>query len=353
LHHLNSLLCLILNSLFLLLAMYSELRQDLVTGDWIVVVPGRAKGHVFVNNEERVPSPIESCPFETLPAQGADKTVLDIKNGGDWSVQIVPNIYPAVRREELQFSLANHGPYAVLPGVGQHDILVTRDHNKNFPDLPPEHAFDVFAAFKERYLMLAKEKHLAYVAIFNNWGPKAGATLYHPHSQIIALPIVPPDVGHSLRGSQNYFDRNNTCVHCVMIEFEIKEKARVLYENDCVIAFTPYISRSPFEMRIFPKAHLPYFEDSDERVLKCVVDALQISLRALRSTLNDPDYNFFIHTSPIKDRSSYGHYHWHLEIIPRVKINAGFEYGTGIDVNFVDPDEAAKLLYANFVALFS
>ena len=325
--------------------MYSELRQDLVTGDWIIIVPGRAKSHVFINKEERVVAPIESCPLEDPQKTGPDEPPSVIyRDKSDWTLQIVANPYPALRHEEIQFVMANHGPYAVLPGIGRTDVLVPRDHNKNFPDFEPEKAFEVFKAFRERYLMLKNDKHISYVAIFNNWGPKAGATLYHPHFQIISLPIVPTDVAHSLRGSAAYFEKNNECVHCVMIAFETQEKSRIIYENDCVIVFTPYISRSPFEMRIFPKEHLPYFEDSSEHQFRCVADALQHSLRKLRSAMNDPDYNFFIHTSPIEDRENYGHYHWHLEIVPRVKINAGFEFGTGIDVNFVDPDEAAIIL---------
>ena len=129
-----------------------------------------------------------------------------------------------------------------------------------------------------------------------------------------------------------------------MIKFEQKEKKRIIFENESAIAFAPYISRSPFEIRIFPKKHLPYFENTYDKEMSAVVEALQKTLGSFKKNLKDPDYNFFIHTSPIKDKENYGHYHWHIEVIPHLAIRAGFELGTGLEINTVDPDEAAKIL---------
>jgi len=137
----------------------------------------------------------------------------------------------------------------------------------------------------------------------------------------MAIPVITPDINHSLRGSARYFKKNKgKCVHCTMIAFERKNKKRILYENKGAIAFAPFVSKEPFELRVFPKNHLPYFENTLDVDLDYVVDALRVVLKKVKKNLKDPDYNFFIHTSPIKDKKDYKHYHWHVEVIPKFSI---------------------------------
>lgn len=327
--------------------LYSELRQDLVTGDWIVIAPGRANRPMefFKNKEKRQVAPIQTCPFEDPQKAGNEEPIIIYRRKSDWDIQVVPNKYPAVQHgKDVMFSSGWHGIYAVLPGIGNHDIVITRDHNKTFNDLSFQQASLVFCAFRERYRMFLKDRHLVYVSIFHNWGPKGGASIYHPHYQIIALPIVPPDIGHSLRGSAVYSKNHKKCVHCVMINQEKQDKTRILFENNSSIAFAPYVSRAPFELRVFPKHHRPYFEDTPDKEMESIVEALQYSLRKIKSRLNDPDYNFFIHTAPIAEKEKYSHYHWHIEVWPQIAIQAGFELSTGVAINVVDPDAAAAFL---------
>jgi len=333
--------------------MNSELRQDLVSGDWIVIASGRAKKHLQLLKKtgKRKKAPISGCPFEN-PVKNGNKPILlyGRKNEGkkrkerDWQAMFIENKYPVFTHENVCGRNFKHGPYSVVEGIGHHDILITRDHNDNFSHLNKDSANLVFQAFRDRYLMLYNDPCLNYISIFQNRGPKAGATIYHPHYQIIALPIIPPDVGHSLSGSARYFKEFKKCVHCTMIKWEKKEKKRIIYENRGAIAFTPFISREPFELRIFPQKHLPYFENTLDEDLEWVADALQKSLLKIERKLNDPDYNFFIHTAPLKDKQKYKNYHWHIEIQPKISISAGFELGTGIEITVVDPDEAAKIL---------
>ena len=327
--------------------MNSELRQDLVSGDWIVIAPRRAKkSRQLIKKEKRIKTPIKGCPFEDPQESGQSEPILMYKNKRprDWQLQIIPNKYPAFVHRNICAQISHHGPYSTISGVGHHDIVITRDHNKNFPHLNKDEANLVFRAFVERYRMLANDSCSAYVSIFHNWGPKAGASIYHPHYQIISIPVVPPDVGHSLLGSAHYFKKFKKCVHCVMIDWEKKIRRRIVYENKGAIVFTPFISREPFELRIFPRKHLPYFEDTPVEDLKFIVEALQKALMKIEKRLKDPDYNFFIHTAPILNKKKYTHYHWHIEIQPKISISAGFELGTGIEITVVDPDEAAKIL---------
>ncbi len=328
--------------------MDSELRQDIVSGDWIIMSPGRAKRpEDFVKRlarVKRVRPPVKSCNFENPQKYGNVPPIFIYRNKDDWSLQIIPNKYPAVSHEKIIAVLAQHGPYSVLPGVGHHDLIITRNHDNNFPKLDRADARLVFRAFRDRYLMLLSDKYLAYVSMFHNWGPLAGASLYHPHYQMIAIPVVPPDIKHSLAGAGDYFRAYKKCVHCVMIEWELKEKKRLVYQNKGAVAFAPFVSREPFEMRIFPKRHLPYFENTLDDDLWDVVDCLQRALKKVEKNLGSPDYNFFIHTAPIEQKKSYVHYHWHIEIRPKISIAAGFELGTGVEINVIDPDHAAKLL---------
>jgi len=332
---------------------YSELRQDLVSGDWILIAPGRArKPEEFFPKKKRVKAPKSKCPFENPESAGGGKPIAvyaktDIPQAAqskEWRVQIVPNKYPAVIHDGIKVKPIKKGPYTVIGGVGHHELLITRDHDANFPGLKKADAALVFRAFRDRYSTLLDDKEIAYISIFHNWGSSAGASVYHPHYQMIAVPVVPPDVKHSLVGSHNYFREFKECVHCVQIATEKKDKKRIVFENDCAIAFAPFVSRSEFEVRIFPKAHLPFFEDTPSGVIDCIVEVLQSVLKLLKKSLKDPDYNFFIHTTPIKDKLKYVHYHWHIEVQPKINIPAGFELGTGIEINVVDPDEAAKYI---------
>ncbi|MCP6719923.1 MAG: DUF4921 family protein [Patescibacteria group bacterium] len=324
----------------------SQLRQDPVSGDWIVIAPGRRKRphDIIKKKAKRRKAPLKGCPFENPQKTGHGEPFIIKKNGSDWQVQVFENKYPILIHQEVCAEIFKKGPYSMVGDIGHQDLVVTRDHNRNFPHLSTERANQVFEVFKERYLMLGDDACIAYISMFHNWGPSAGASIYHPHYQMIALPIIPPDVEHSIHGSFNYSKKHKKCVHCEMIKWEQKGRSRVIYENRGSIAFAPFVSRAPFELRIFPKRHQPFFEDVSRSELKWVVEALQKSLLTLEKNLSDPDYNFFIHTSPILNKKRYKHYHWHIEILPKISIAAGFELGTGIDINVVDPDEAAQLL---------
>lgn len=326
--------------------MHSQLRQDLVSGDWIVVAPDRARRpHQAVKKpERRKKAPKAGCPFENPQKSGHEKPILiygDLKN---WQIQVVENKYPILTHKNVCPVPLKLGPYLVQEAGGHHDLIITRDHDKNFPALSKNEARQLFEAFRDRYLTLLNDKCLAYILILHNWGPRAGASVYHPHYQMIATSIIPPDVMHSLRGSEQYFKKYKKCVHCAMIDFEKKEKKRIVFENGGFVAFAPWFSKNAFEVRIFPKKHSPYFENTLDVDIDQAVDALRSVLKKLKKNLKDPDYNFFIHTATIKEKERYKIYHWHIEVIPKTNINAGFELGTGIEINEMDPDMAAKLL---------
>lgn len=327
--------------------MNSEFRQDLVSGDWIVIAPGRAKKPNQLsakNKTKRVKIPSRDCPFEDLEKSGHHPPILKFQNSHDWEAVVIENKFPAFTHINVCAQAEKKGPYPVMDGIGHHNLVITRAHHDNFPRLKKKTAELVFKAFADYYKILANDYCLNYVSIFHSWGPRAGASIYHPHYQIISLPIVPPDVEHSLQGSADYYKKRKKCVHCAILDWELKEKKRIVYENKSVVVVAPFVSRSPFELRIFPKKHFPYFEDTPPETMRDIVEALQKALKKIETKLNDPDYNFFIHTSPLRDKKNYRHYHWHIEILPKFTTPGGFELGTGIDINVIDPDYAAKVL---------
>ena len=334
----------------------SELRQDIVSGDWVAIATGRGRrpNDFVAHPRDHFWKKTKNCPFEKIlgpsfyiilnngeihrPSK-KNKTLLQ-KN---WFLQMLPNKFPAFSHG-ICGVIKKEGPYKWEDGVGFHDVVVTRSHEKTIAFMSQKEVESIIHAYRYRYLSLKDDDCVQYISIFHNHGPEAGATLAHPHSQIIAIPVVPADVSRSIRGSANFFHKNKKCVHCLVAVFERKEKKRVIYENERFIAFTPFASRAAFEIRIFPKAHMPMFESINHEDISYFADSLKTVLRKLYEGLGNPSYNFFIHTAPAYDTKEFEHYHWHLEILPKTAVWAGFELSTGIDISTIAPEKAAAFL---------
>jgi len=326
--------------------MKRELRQDLVSGDWVLISTDRGKRpHQFLDKSKLERTPKAGCPFENPKRAGGGKVILSLPSKKNWALQVVPNKYPVLAGDVGEPARERKvGPFLTISGVGRHELIITKDHDKNFSKLTTENAFLLFSAFRSRYNHIAESKGIAYISSYHNWGPRTGASIYHPHYQILGIPIVPQEVGRSLDGAMKYYRKNKRCVHCAQISWESKQKKRIIFQDKNAIAFAPFVSKEPFEMRVFIKKHSPFFEKSSDEELKSVTKVLQTSLKRLERVIKNANYNFFIHTSPVKNKNKYKHYHWHIEVVPRLNISAGFELDTNIQVNSVDPDDAAKLL---------
>lgn len=335
----------------------SELRQDLVSGDWVVIATGRAKRPNDFIAQKHIPfvQPQKTCPFEKRFSNARivyakDATDTGTK-GSNWWVQTVPNKYPALDKD-ICAVFNKVGPYVSTNGAGVHEVVITRDHSRSFALMTDPEAELVVRMYQERFRMLQDDPCVKYISLFHNHGRLAGASMAHPHSQIIAIPVVPPDVSSSLEGSERYFAQKKECVHCVMLRYDLKEKSRVIYETDRFVTIAPFASRTAFEMRIFPKMHQSRFEDIARDEQSDFAHVLQVSLAKLYHGLKNPDYNFFLHTAPVEMKNShrakldqsYEHYHWHFEILPKTAIWAGFEIGTGIEISTIKPESAAAFL---------
>lgn len=324
--------------------MKSEIRQDLVSGDWIVVAAERSKRPHDIKPRQKMEHPESGDPFADPEKFGNEvvKTYMN-KDESDWLVKIIKNKYPLVSPGVCGPEL-EHGPFKYMAGVGFHEVVITRDPEKDMSQFEKDEIEFLMKVFRDRYREILKNDECQkYTLIFHNHGKEAGASLKHPHSQIISVPVFPPEVSGSLAGAEKYFKEKGKKVHQVLVEWEMEEGKRTVYENGKFIALCPYASRSPYEIRIYPKDFGARFDKVNDGDLKELGDALGSVLRKLRDGLNDPAYNFYIHTSP-EDSDREEFYTWHIEILPKIATQAGFEMGTGIDVSVVDPEEAAETL---------
>lgn len=330
--------------------MLNEFRQDPVSGDWVLFAPQRAKRpgtkarEVFYQSKEECRFEPEKLSEQEPPIAIYSQGKL-VKDLSDWTTVVLPNKFPALRHGVCE-PIFERGPFSVAEGAGFHELVITRDHEKHLGQLTEPETAEVVQAYLDRYRAIAQDNCGEYVMIFHNHGHLAGASIYHNHSQIISMPIIPTGILKNMRSAQNYFEKTGKRIHEVLLEWERQENKRIVYENDKFIVLCPYVSRTPYELRIFPKTPSAYFDDLVNDDVPQLSQALSIALKKLDAILDKPDYNFFIHTAPPKKSTSpsYDFYHWHIEILPRSSIDAGLEFGTNVFVNSVDPDEAAAQL---------
>jgi UDPglucose--hexose-1-phosphate uridylyltransferase len=264
-------------------------------------------------------------------------------NSPGWLVRVVPNKFPALRIEgELERS--GEGLYDRMNGVGAHEVVIEAPaHDAVIERLPTSHLAVVLRAYRERIRDLAKDPRLEYVMVFKNHGDPAGASLEHTHSQLIATPIVPSMVTEELEGAIQHFRIRQRCIWCDVVRQERRDRVRVIHESGGFLAIAPFAPRFPFETWILPVAHRSSFEATPVEELPALAEILSKVLGAMARHLGDPPYNFMLHSAPLRT-PVLDHFHWHLEIIPKLTRVAGFEWGTGFFINPTPPEEAAEYL---------
>jgi UDPglucose--hexose-1-phosphate uridylyltransferase len=330
-----------------------QLRKNPVTREWVIIAEERNRrpGDFHVSHEDVSRSPIyvEDCPFcagnevMTPPEVLAFRTTAGPRDDKGWTVRVVPNKFPAL---EIGGELGRRGlgMYDYMNGIGAHEVVVEApDHNQSLSSLSRTHCADVFWACRERFVDLSGDRRFKYILFFRNHGPLAGASLPHPHSQIIALPMVPIEVVAELEGMQQYAEYRDRCPYCDIIQQERESGDRVVFETDTHLVYQPFASRYPFETCIVPKEHQPSFADLRYSEMDGVAEAVQGALQRLEKCLNFPPYNLAMHTLPI-NTSRPEDFHWQIQIVPRLTIAAGFEMGTGVYINTVAPEHAARCL---------
>lgn len=255
----------------------------------------------------------------------------------------MPNKFAALQSQGAH-NRRELGIYDLMDGVGAHEVVVESPaHNRSLGQMEEAQVARVIWAYIDRFNALWEDPRLRYILIFRNHGKIAGSSLTHPHSQIVATPVIPQKVWAKVKGVEQYREYREKCPYCDILEYELAVKDRSICENDSFIALTPYASRSPFEIKIIPRAHQACFAYMSRTEVEDFAQILRDVLGRLHACLSDPPYNFTILNIPCGPDKNYD-FHWHMEIVPRLATPAGFEMGTSIYINVTPPEEAAKYL---------
>ncbi|MBC7334446.1 MAG: galactose-1-phosphate uridylyltransferase [Actinobacteria bacterium] len=330
------------------------IRQDLATRDWTIFSTERSKRPKDFRHEEgKLGSKgkckdeyVESCPFCKGNEHMTPRELFSIREDGEWLVRVVLNKYPALEIKNFCGPVTRHikGPYLSMDGIGSHEVIIESPrHNDDLATMDRRNLENVLLTYWHRSVDLSKNEDYQLIIIFRNHGIEAGTSLEHPHSQLIATPFVPGYVRNKLYESQRYFDNFGRCPYCDMIDYELKDRERLVYEDEKYVAFTPYASVVPYNILVLPKKHQANFVEASEEEIRDLASVFKVVLAKLYYLLDNPDYNYVIDSSPT-DKSGERHYHWHIEILPRLTTRAGFEIGSGVTINFIFPEDCARHL---------
>ncbi len=325
-----------------------ELRRDTIIGRWVIIAKERGKRpYDFVIEKDKTRGGF--CPLcpgnehTTPPEVLAYGRPGHSPNGPGWTLRVVPNKFPALVIEG-DLDKRGEGIYDKMNGIGAHEVIIdTPRHDETMPMMSHGQIIQSFWAYRDRMVDLAKDSRFRYIIVFKNFGRAAGASLEHSHSQLIALPIVPHRIQEEIQSSLHYYEFKERCIFCDIIRQEKSQGIRIVCENNDFITICPFAPRSPFEMWLMPKRHQSSYVSMDDNQFDLLTDLFLETMRRLDKALPWVPYNYMLHTAPL--RSPFlEHYHWHIEIMPKVTTVAGFEWGTGFYINPTPPEESARFL---------
>lgn len=325
----------------------SELRQDPTTYDWVIIAKERAKRpQDFLKGREEskaVPVYSDTCPF--CPGNEGSTPPPETVYGSpaDWQIRVVPNKFAALmpsgdtKRDEA-------GMFRKTQGYGRHEVVIeTPVHNTCIAFMPDTHVENLLRVYRERYLSLKKDPNIKVIIIFKNHGKAAGTSLEHPHTQIVASPIVPPYIRRRYEIATQHFDNTGRCLYCDLLFDELQSGERIVKKTSFFVALHPFASHYPFETWIMPTMHSSSFGRIVDIEIEQLAGVLKEVLLKLHKALGNPDFNLIMHTAPVDDEHK-TYYLWHIQIIPRLTLAAGFELGSGIYINTSVPEETAAFI---------
>lgn len=306
----------------------NELRKDFLLDEWVLIAANRGKRPNDFKCAPCAPTRSHSncffCPGNEHSTPPEISRVSD--EFGDWSARCFPNKFVAT---SAGFSRA----------YGKHEVIVeTPEHCKRLSQLPLTQVKNFIHLYCERLAALKKNKRIKYVSIFKNEGEAAGASIVHTHTQLIATGCVPPVIQKEIDASNAFKKKNKKCGFCAL---EKLERERIFFENASFVCFCPFASKFYFECTILSKRHARSLLDFDERELRDLAIALRAVLQKLDRLLGNPPFNYYFHTAPFSENSDF---HFHVHVCPQLAKWAGFEHSTGIIINQVPPEQAAKAL---------
>lgn len=310
----------------------SELRRDPFSGDWVLLAPERKNRPLL--KEDSI------CPFcpghEDLTPKEVDR---DPEGGERWQIRVIPNKYPALSPIEERTSFEDLGQGGRC--YGEHQVIIEHsEHDLEFYDYSKEHVQRVLKVYKRRMKALSKPRYVEHVVLFKNSGTAAGATISHPHSQILSLPFIPQRFLKRMELFQEFSVKSGDCMMCRMLKEEMARGDYIIDENSHFVVMTPYASQLPYLIWIVPQEHSPSFTQLTQEEIESLSIILKRILGSMGNVLQRPAFNFIFHSTP-KEKTLY---HWHLELFPRITTIGGFEGASGVMINTVDPREAKEQL---------
>ncbi|MCK4322108.1 DUF4931 domain-containing protein [candidate division WOR-3 bacterium] len=322
-----------------------EIRKDPIHNRWVIIASNRKnRPHAFYREEEEIGSKKE-CPFcegkeKKTPPEIDSFRASGKPNEPGWKIRVVPNKFPALTSEGEPRKVYN-GLYYKINGFGIHEVIIeTPYHKKNLFNMDKKEISLIISMYKKRYLALKENKNLKYILIFKNHGKIAGGSLPHSHSQIIGLPLIPPEIEEEII----LVEDSVKCHYCKLIQRAYNEE-RVLKRNKDFIVLAPYASVAPYELVIYPLQHKPCFEEINDSEINSLSELLQDVFKKYNKVLENPPFNYFLHTAPTAlTPRVYKNYHWHIVIMPKLTMTAGFEKSSNIYINPVEPKEAVGKL---------
>jgi len=313
-----------------------NLRQNIITGEWVVIAPERAKRpeDFVIEKKEKTKEMPKDCPF-CVPGPAYQTKIIETPN-----IYVIPNKFPSFIPEDA--ILEQGGDlYPSYKALGYHEVVILKNHLVDLQDISVAVMDELFYLYQERIKKHLQDAAVEYSMVIQNHGEDSGASIGHPHSQIFASSILPTYISREFKGAKKYFREHKNCVFCDLVKFEKEKAARIVLENNTYIAFCFFAARFPFEIWILPKNHQNYFEQIGKSLRIGLAQIMSSILKLLDRKLHDPAYNFFIHTSPPEEYGGKEFYHWHIEITPRLSKYGGYELGSGTIIDIVSPEKAA------------
>ncbi len=329
-----------------------ELRYNSATREWVIISTERAKRpEDFALNPCAISGDArDKCPFCPGHEDKSPKEIYALRDPGTqpstpgWQVRVVPNAFPALASEGAPTRSKTKAGFVKMNGVGEHEVIIeSPEHDQVIATMELAQVEKVMLTYKERFIALSNDPRIESIILFKNHGRGAGTSLSHPHSQLVALPVIPRSMHERLEIGQEHYDEFGSCLYCDLIEMEKAEGERIVTQNEKFIAFVPFASRMPFEMWVLPKNHSSGFEEITDQECRDLAGIMKDVLGKLYRAVNNPDFNYAVYSSPCGQREL-AHYHWNIKIFPRVSNPAGFEVGSGLTINSVVPEMAAQYL---------
>jgi UDPglucose--hexose-1-phosphate uridylyltransferase len=325
-----------------------ELRQNFFTKEWVIIATERAKRPEDLATHrvvEPVPSFVETCPFCPGNESKTPPEVLrtPAAPGEPWAVRVIPNKFAALS-SEVQPTRSLQHLRRRIDGFGFHEVIIdSPDHARYMGLLSDAHVASILSVYKERYNALSQDRRVNHITIFKNHGTDAGASLQHPHSQLIATPVIPSQVRHRLQEARRHYDDAGECMFCHMVEREVEDQTRIVLKGEHFVAMEVFASATPFATHIFPLRHMASFGEITDLEIIDLSRVLRTLLSKVYVGLENPDLNFTVRSGPT-EYSGARHFHWYVSVIPRLTRVAGFELGSGMFINTVLPEAAAEFL---------